>query len=36
MNHLLTIKKIKIKGFSDNQWIPIVKGINDTQGRDAE
>lgn len=28
MNHLLTIKKIKIEGFSDNQWIPIVKGIN--------
>jgi len=28
MNHLLTIKKIMIEGFSDNQWIPIVKGIN--------
>ncbi len=28
MNHILTIKKIKIEGFSDNQWIPIVKGIN--------
>lgn len=28
MNHLLTIKKIKIEGFSDNKWIPIVKSIN--------
>ncbi|MEA3358323.1 MAG: ABC transporter ATP-binding protein [Thermodesulfobacteriota bacterium] len=28
MNHLLTIKKIKIEGFSDNKWMPIVKGIN--------
>jgi len=28
MNHLLTIKKIKIEGFSNNKWMPIVKGIN--------
>jgi len=28
MNHLLTMKRIQIEGFSDERWMPIVKGIS--------
>ena len=28
MNHLLSIKNIQIEGFSDESWMPIVKGID--------
>jgi peptide/nickel transport system ATP-binding protein len=28
MNHLLSMKKIQIEGFSDERWTPIVKGID--------
>jgi len=28
MNHLLSMKKIQIEGFSDEHWTPIVKGID--------
>ena len=28
MTKLLTIKKLKIEGFSDEKWLPIVKGID--------
>ena len=33
MNHLLTMKRIQIEGFSDERWMPIVKGISLTLDR---